>query len=54
MASLTQDMSMSKLQEMVKNREAWPVAVHGVAESNTTEQLNDDNNSIVRPLNEMN
>ena len=27
------DMSLSKLQEMVKNREAWCVAVHGVTKS---------------------
>ena len=27
------DMSLSKLQEMVKDREAWRVAVHGVTES---------------------
>ena len=27
------DMSLNKLQEMVKDREAWHVAVHGVAKS---------------------
>ena len=29
------DMSLSKLQEMVKDREAWPSAVHGVTKSQT-------------------
>ena len=40
------DMNLSKLQEMMKDREAWCAALHGVAELDMIEQVDNNNNNL--------
>ena len=44
------DMNLSKLWGIMKDREGWYAAFHGVSDLDTTEQLNNNNNNKKRRL----
>ena len=44
------DMNLGKLQEMVRDRETWHAAVHGVTELDMTGQLNSNSNKYCNLL----
>ena len=41
------DMSLSRLRELVKDSEAWHDTIHGVAELDMTERLNNNNCQVI-------
>ena len=42
------DMKLSKVPEMVRDREAWHGTVHGITESDTTLRLNNNKNIVIK------
>ena len=47
------DMNVSKLRETVNDRETWGAVVHGAAESDTTERLNNNSGCDTPPPQEL-